>query len=217
MKIKWLGHSCFLITLKDGRKIITDPYDDTVGYRPVDESSDFVLVSHDHFDHNCTDGIKGSYTKIDSPGEHIIDDGLSFTGIEQPHDEENGKKRGTVITYIIKADGLTVLHLGDLGIEPSDNYLEQLPLIDIMLIPVGGVYTINGDQACSVLEKIHPNITIPMHYMTEELTFRLDSIQPFIDACRSKVDISRLSDSEFEIDKTNLKKRQRVIVMKNSN
>ena len=218
MKIKWIGHSCFMIELADGRKILTDPYDNTVGYDPVDETADIVLVTHDHFDHGYTEGIKGDYKLITKAGEYDLGNGLSVCGIEQPHDDAGGSKRGTVITFVINAEGLNLLHMGDIGVVPGDDYFAKLPKIDILMIPVGGVFTVDAKGAFSILERIHPNITIPMHFKTEKLSFDVSSVFDFLQIAKEgEFDISRLGGAVLEVDPLNLKKRSRIIVMEHSN
>ena len=217
MKIKWIGHSCFSIELDDGRKIITDPYDGTVGYDPVDETADIVLVSHDHFDHGYTGDIKGDFKVIDTAGEYDLGGGLTVKGIEQPHDDAGGAKRGMTLTFVISAEGLNLLHMGDIGAVPGEDYFASLPKIDILMVPVGGVFTVDAKGAFSIVERIHPNITIPMHFKTEKLTFDVSGVFDFLQISRGEFDISRLGGSVLEVDPLNLKKRSRIIVMEHSN
>jgi L-ascorbate metabolism protein UlaG (beta-lactamase superfamily) len=216
MTIKWLGHACFLITLKNDKKILIDPYDNTVGYEPIDEQADILLISHDHYDHNYKDGVSGNYTLIDKEGDYDID-GISIKGILQPHDEAYGAKRGNVITFLINADNLNILFLSDIGMVPQKEYFDSLPDIDILLLPVGGVYTIDAKEAIKIMDEIHPNITIPMHYMTSCLKFALKGVHEFLQLAGKEYDKSRLGNSEFEITADNLKKRSRIVIMEHSN
>jgi L-ascorbate metabolism protein UlaG (beta-lactamase superfamily) len=214
--IKWLGHSCFKITLKDGRSIVIDPYDPTVGYKPVDEEADIVIVSHDHYDHNYTAGIKGDYKLIDAAGIYR-DGGLEITGIEALHDENGGKDHGRIICNVIAAEGMRLLHMSDIGAMPEDSFFEKIGKIDVLMIPVGGVFTVDAQGAFAIMERIAPNIIIPMHYMTSCLSFKLAGVHDFIKLASKVRDVSRHLESSLEVTADNLKKRPRIIVMQHSN
>lgn len=216
MFIKWLGHACFKLTMKDGRTVIIDPYDPKVGYKPVDDEADIVLVSHDHYDHAYTADIKGDYKRIDSPGEYS-ENGIEITGIEIDHDDQGGAQRGKVICFIIAAEGVRVMHLSDIGAMPPDSFFEKAGKIDVLLIPVGGVYTVDAQGAFNIMERLAPNITIPMHYMTANLTFKLDGVHDFIKLASKVRDVSRHVESCIEVTADNLKKRRRIVVMQQSN
>ena len=122
-----------------------------------------------------------------------------------------------VITFVINAEGLNLLHMGDIGVVPSEEYFAKLPKIDILMIPVGGVFTVDAEGAFSILEHIHPNITIPMHFKTEKLTFDVSGVFDFLQRSKGEFDISRLGGAVLEVDPLNLKKRSRIIVMEHSN
>lgn len=216
MHIKWIGHACFLLTLKNGKKIITDPYDNTVGYDSVDEEADYVLVSHNHYDHNFTDGISGEYKLIDKPGNYKFDD-IVLTGFELPHDDVNGTKRGKVTAFLIETENIKILHMADVGVVPDDSFFDALPKIDVLLVPVGGVYTIDAHGAFEILEKLQPNITIPMHYMTHVLKFALKGVYEFEQMASKEYDISHIGHSDYEISCGDPKKRPRIIIMQHSN
>ena len=217
MLIKWIGHACFLLTFKNGKRVLIDPYAPDLGYEPVCEQADVVLVSHEHDDHNFTEHLAGDFQLIDAPGEYVID-GMKITGITLPHDEAQGAKRGQVVSFLIQAEGLTFLHMSDVGCMPQDAYFELLPKIDILMIPVGGVYTVDAQGAFAIMERIHPNITIPMHYMTSSLRkFALKGVHELIELAGGGYDVSRLGNAEFEITADNLKKRSRIMVMEHSN
>lgn len=130
MIIKWLGHSCFKITLKNGKNILIDPYDNTVGYASVNEEADAVLITHHHFDHDCAACVIGDFETIDKPGEFEVC-GAKVTGIQVYHDDNKGKDRGEVVVYKIEADGLCVVHLGDIGEIPDDEFFRKLGKVDV--------------------------------------------------------------------------------------
>ncbi len=163
MQIKYIGHASFVIKSKDA-KLITDPFDSVmVGIKYPKQDADIVTVSHQHEDHNAVSNITGAPLVIDWPGE-FEKSGIRVSGFKTYHDVNKGADRGENTLYKIEADGVTVLHCGDLGHVPSDTLVDEIGDIDILLIPVGGHYTINADEAMEVVKKIEPSYVIPMHY-----------------------------------------------------
>lgn len=136
MKIIWLGHASFLIET-GATRIITDPFDETTGYRIPSISADLVTVSHDHYDHNAVDWVLGEPRVVSSPGETRFQE-VDILGIPSFHDQEKGRLRGRNTIFVIKAEGLTVCHLGDLGHLLEPDQLEAIGRVDVLLIPVGG-------------------------------------------------------------------------------
>jgi L-ascorbate metabolism protein UlaG (beta-lactamase superfamily) len=216
MFIKWLGHSCFKLTLKDGRTIIIDPYDPKVGHKTVDDEADIVLVSHDHYDHSYTADIQGDYQLIDRAGTYNAD-GLEIIGIETDHDDRGGAQRGKVVCFVLSAEGVRVMHLSDIGAMPDDSFFKKAGKIDILMIPVGGVFTVDAKGAFGIMERFAPNITIPMHYLTPTLTLKIHGVHDFIKLASKVCDVSRLGESCMEITADTLKKRHRIVVMQPSN
>lgn len=181
MEITYIGHSCFKIKTKSAT-IVTDPYDPkALGYRLPKLEADIVTISHDHPDHSNSDQVTVSKMAITTPGEYEAND-VSIVGIQTYHDDKNGSERGKNTIFLIEADGLNLLHLGDLGHELSKETLEKLPEIDILMIPVGGVYTIDTKAASKVISSIEPGIVIPMHYQTSDLNLpeKLDGLDKFL-------------------------------------
>ncbi len=182
MIITWQGHSCFRIQNKvsaDGVTLVTDPFDKKIGLKPPVFEADVVTVSHDHYDHNNVESLKGKPYVINSAGEYDIK-GIAVQGVDSYHDEKEGKDRGSNIIYKITVDDVTVTHLGDLGKELDDKQLEALVGTDILLVPVGGKYTLDAKKAVEVINQIEPRIVIPMHYSLPGLTIELDSVEKFI-------------------------------------
>lgn len=180
--LTWLGHSCFKIQDKvttDGITVITDPFDKSIGLKPPACEADIVTISHGHEDHNNAKAIRGTPYVIDLAGEYDIK-GVAIQGIEAYHDEASGAKRGRNIIYRIEIDDIAVAHLGDLGHPLDSKQLEALAGTDILLIPVGGTYTIDAKAAVEVVNQIEPRIVIPMHYQVPELTLKLDPVEKFI-------------------------------------
>lgn len=172
MNIQWLGHACFLFTANDGRTLLTDPFDPSVGYTAPGVPVNVVTCSHDHYDHHGTESLPLGYTVIDQPGVHQVS-GLTIEGISSFHDDEFGMLRGRNLIYRFTMDDLSVAHLGDLGHLPTETQCAQLEGIDVLLIPVGGTFTLDGARAADVVRMLRPRIAIPMHYKTRYLESRL--------------------------------------------
>lgn len=179
MEITWLGHSSFLIEDSKGKKILTDPFDESLGYDIFSGNADIVTISHHHFDHDYIKNITKNVPVIDKPGFFNYCD-IPITGITSYHDKMKGAKRGENNIFIFQVDEYRICHLGDLGYILSNNEISKLGQIDILLIPVGGNYTIDGSEAAALSKAIHSHIVIPMHYKTPELSFQLDGLEDFL-------------------------------------
>ena len=193
MKIQWLGHSSFRIL--GSKTIVTDPYGE-IGQRFPDVRADIVTVSHGHHDHNAVEAVKGEPAIVDDAGMHKIAD-LSIMGYNTAHDDEQGAKRGHTIVFVIQMDGTRVAHLGDIGCIPDHNVLGALQKVDVLLLPVGGNYNIDGEQAAELVKLIQPRTTIPMHYKTPGLTVAVSGAEDFLS--RMGEGVERVSGSEIEI------------------
>lgn len=179
MQITWLGHSCFLIEDSKGRKLLTDPFDGSVGYKVFENSADIVTISHHHFDHDYVEKIKGSPKIIDKVGLFNVCD-IDISGIASYHDKMKGEKRGENIIFTFKMDGYKLCHLGDLGYILTDEDLQKIGTIDILFIPVGGNYTIDGKEAAVVAKLLNSHIVIPMHFKTSATKLPLEGAEHFI-------------------------------------
>jgi len=177
VKITWYGHSCFLIDTGKA-KIMTDPFDSSVGYEIPNVEPDIITESHQHFDHNAHHLIKGNFNLIRDPTA-TESKGVRITGISTFHDKEKGAKRGSNIIFIYWFDNFKVSHLGDLGDIPSQSQLDMLKEVDVLMIPVGGVFTIGPDEAKKIVEIVNPHVVIPMHYKTPRLKFNLSGVEEF--------------------------------------
>ena len=166
MLFQHIGHAEFLLTLESGFRIVTDPYDASTGYpvRPLE--ADGVLVSHHHHDHDAVENISGHPQVIDYAGVHTFAPDVKVTGILADHDDAGGAKRGKTLLFLLEAEGLRVAHLGDLGCLLDADQLEALGPVDVLLLPVGGFFTIGAEEARDVAEQLDPRIVIPMHYRT---------------------------------------------------
>ncbi len=214
MKLKWLGHSAFLITARNGTKIITDPYtagayDGAVGYKPIHETADIVTVSHEHPDHNDTRQIPGKPTIIKELVEQTVK-GIKVSGLSCFHDETRGQERGVNTIFTFEVDGIKICHLGDLGEKLSTGACSNLLPVDILMIPVGGYYTIDSKTAGEVVTAINPRVVIPMHYKTSVLGFPVTTVDDFL---RDKPDVKRLNQTEVEFSKEILPKTQEIWIL----
>jgi L-ascorbate metabolism protein UlaG (beta-lactamase superfamily) len=164
MDITYLGHSSFRIKGKNA-VVVTDPYAlEKSGIKfPKHIAADIITVSHGHPDHNATHQIEGSPYIIQGPGEYEVH-GVGVIGMSTYHDQEKGAKRGGNTIYRIEIDGVSIVHLGDLGHKLATPEVDALDGVDILMIPVGGIYTIDPAAAVSVINEIEPSIIIPMHY-----------------------------------------------------
>ncbi len=162
-----IGHAKFLIELDNGMRIVTDPYDATCGYPVTPVPADAVLVSHGHHDHSAVETIPGSPRVIDKAGAYDLEDGVSILAIEAFHDDAEGAKRGKTLLFAIRAEGLNVLHLGDLGHLPTPEQCDALGQADVLMIPIGGFFTIDAPTAREAAELLRARVILPMHYKTK--------------------------------------------------
>jgi L-ascorbate metabolism protein UlaG (beta-lactamase superfamily) len=178
MDITWYGHSCFRLSDR-GVTIVTDPPSDDLGYDRPRIRADVVTISHEHPGHNNRVGFRGGPRFFDGPGEYEVKD-VFITGIATYHDGRSGSVRGRNTVFLFEFDGLTVCHLGDLGHVPSQSEVEALSAVDVLLIPVGGVHTIDASKASEVISLIEPLLVIPMHYSTKVEKAKLDTVTKFL-------------------------------------
>jgi len=218
MKIKWYGHASFLITSEEGTTIITDPYepgayDGGIAYHPIEDAADIVTVSHDHADHNYVQGIKGDPVVVKGIGDHEAK-GIMFKGYGTYHDPSGGKERGENTMFVFTVDGITVCHAGDLGHVLTDADAEALGSIDILLLPIGGVYTLDPKEATEVMNLLKPKILIPMHYKTPGCGFPIASVDEFLEG---KPSVERMGTSEMTLEKANFPEPVHIVVLDPAN
>ena len=213
MKIKWYGHAAFLITSDEGTKIIIDPYEPgafggQLSYGKIKDQADIVLTSHDHADHNYTQDLPGTPQVVKGSGPKTLK-GVSIKGVSTYHDPSKGNERGANTIFTIKINNIQLCHLGDLGHLLSDKELAEIGPVDILLIPVGGFFTIDPREATRVAEQIKPRILIPMHFKTGKCGF---SIAPVEDFLKGKANIKRPKTSEATFDKATLPQQMETVV-----
>jgi L-ascorbate metabolism protein UlaG (beta-lactamase superfamily) len=178
MDITWYGQSCF--RLRDRSvSVVCDPYDKSIGLKLPRLTADIVTVSHDHKDHNNVEAVKGEPFVIRGPGEYEIK-GLFVTGIKMAHDAKGGAERGPNTIYLLDFGEITVCHLGDLGHVPTQTQVEEMGKVDVLLIPVGGKFTLDAKRAAEVVGLIEPGLVVPMHYGLPGLVLPLDPVQLFL-------------------------------------
>jgi len=187
MTITWYGQSCFQISSSQGKNnqvsILIDPFEESIGLKlPRKLEADIVLVTHDHPDHNNIKKVSGSPFVAAGPGEYDVK-GVFIQGIPAFHDDVQGKERGETTIYTIEAEEIKLCHLGDLGQkELTSEQLEKIGDVDILMIPIGGIFTIDAKEAIKVMAQIEPKIIIPMHYKIPNLKIKLDTLDKFLKA-----------------------------------
>ena len=178
MDISWLGHSCFRIRGTHAT-VITDPYPPDLGYSLGKPTARIVTVSHQHPGHSYVQGIAGQPKIVKGPGEFEIS-GVLIIGIATFHDGEKGKKRGKNTVYLMEIDEISICHLGDLGHVLTGEQVEEIGNVDVLLLPVGGVSTINAPMAAEIVRQLEPKVVIPMHYQTPALSGELEPVGRFL-------------------------------------
>jgi L-ascorbate metabolism protein UlaG (beta-lactamase superfamily) len=217
MKINWYGHAAFHILTDQETRIIIDPYesgafDGALAYGPIKDKADIVITSHDHADHNYTKDIQGKYTLINKAGTYEIKD-VKIKTIPSFHDSSGGKEKGHNLISMIKTDNMVLVHLGDLGHTLDAAMLKDIGKVDILLIPVGGFFTINAAVATKVMNDIQPIITIPMHYKNMKCSF---PIAPVEDFTKNKKNVRLVKQCDLTITKKTLPIEPEIIVLEHS-
>ena len=169
MILTYHGHSMFKLKGKRGT-VVTDPYDEYIGFTPPRLSADIITVSHAHSDHNAIDKVTGTARRsnpfiITEPGEYEVGR-ISVFGVKTHHDSAGGSERGDNVVFTTLIDGIRVCHLGDLGHELTSEQLDGIGHVDVLLVPIGGTFTIDPEQAIKTIRAMEPGIAIPMHYKT---------------------------------------------------
>ena len=181
MKLSWVGHSCFRMTAQDGTVVITDPYDDSVGIEMLPLRADLVTMSHEHHDHNCEQMLIGHPVIVREVEEARVG-GVHTRAVSSYHDEVRGAKRGQNALRIFAIDGLKVVHAGDLGCMPEESVLEAIAGADVLLLPVGGFYTIDASAAKRVIAAARPRCVIPRHFRTARCGYPIAGVAPLLAA-----------------------------------
>jgi len=232
--VEWYGHSCYLLTLKSGAKILTDPFNiEWMPYQFPQCNVDVVFSTHDHFDHNAVDAVtsdiillptgsdatfSGASYGVEFSGADTLSFNLNgadvtFTTVPSFHDQRNGELRGVNGIVRFEAEGIIFVHLGDLGVKLTEGQVQQLTPVDVVMIPVGGFYTIDAETAERVVVELNPKIVLPMHYKTEVLPedFPISGIEPFIEG---KAGVQHIGSSSFLLKSDELPNTPTIIILK---
>ena len=216
MTIIWHGQSLFEITTSRGKNnqvnIVIDPFSQEVGLRLPKLEPNIVLSTNEHYDHNNVKAVGGNYFLIEGPGEYEIRE-IFIQGIPAFHDDLQGKERGKTTIFTIEAEELRLCHLGDLGQkELTPDQLEKIGEIDILMIPIGGNYTISGKEAVKIMSQIEPKIIIPMHYALPKLKVKLEGVEKFLKTMGIKKiePVNKLTIKKKEL----LEEEAKIIVLK---
>jgi L-ascorbate metabolism protein UlaG (beta-lactamase superfamily) len=199
MEINWLGHSCFRLKGRQAT-IITDPFSPDLGCSLGKPTANIVTVSHQHPGHSYVEGIGGSPRLVTGPGEYEISNVL-IIGITTFHDEDRGSIRGKNTIYLIEMDELSVCHLGDLGHVLTDEQVEELGNVDVLMVPVGGISTISASKAAEIVRQLEPKFVLPMHYKIPVINRELEPVDRFLKEIGAH-DIA--PQAKLSLSKTNL-------------
>ena len=208
MRIKYLAHACFLITSAGGTRIITDPYTTTPHFRhgEIAEAADIVTVSHEHGDHNNTAAVRGNPVVLRESAEIK---GINFIAVPGWHDDVKGSKRGSNVMFSFEVDGMRIAHLGDVGHVLNEAQLTGLGRVDVLMVPVGGFFTIDAAAATEVCRQLDPRVIVPMHFRTKLGLQEIAGAEEFL---RGKTGVERQDTSEVELE--TLPPAARIIVLK---
>lgn len=215
MIIEYLGHSCFKLTESTGTSVVCDPYAEEVGFAMPKVEADAVTISHHHYDHDGVANVTGNPVIIDSEYSHDLS-GVEINSIKSFHDECRGKKRGENVIFKFRMDGIDVCHMGDLGEACSSDLIETILPVDVLLIPVGGTYTIDAEMAKEYIDRIMPDIVIPMHYRTKDSRLDIDKVDEFLKLFDGEC-IEEADGSSIELSRSDLSGETKIIVLRRAN
>lgn len=199
MKITWLGHSAFKLEESTGTTVVTDPYHSFIGYKMPRVNADIVTVSHGHNDHNNTSAVLGDPEVISAAGAYDIS-GVHILARRTYHDSKNGAARGENLVFKFRMDGVDICHMGDMGEECNAMLVDSIAPVNVLMIPVGGTYTIDAEQAKEFVDRLMPDIVIPMHYKTRDCSLDISRLNEFLDLFEDE-DIVYIESDTVEFDR----------------
>jgi L-ascorbate metabolism protein UlaG (beta-lactamase superfamily) len=214
MEITWHGLSCFRLTERGQASIVTDPYDEGIGYPPLKLRADIVTVSHDAPGHSNVKAVRGVQRAITGPGEYEIG-GVFVIGVAMinPRQKKNENRPRNVV-YLFDFDGLSVLHLGDLNYTPNQSEVDQLGAVDVALVPVGGGAGLDSAKAAEVISLLEPSIVVPMHYKTPEVNLKLSPVSKFL---KEMGVTSPREDESLKVTRADLPEQTQVVILTHRN
>ncbi|MEG1536363.1 MAG: MBL fold metallo-hydrolase [Clostridia bacterium] len=202
MKIHWLGHSCFKLEESTGTTVIADPYDpNQIGFGIEKVNADIITLSHQHRDHNYLGNVEGTPTIIDSIGCWEIN-GVGISSLVSHHDHEHGRKRGENLIFKYRMDGVDICHMGDIGEEITPIFGEAIGTVNVLMIPIGGNFTIDAEEAKEYIDFLMPDIVIPMHFKTDSCELDIDKLDEFLDLFDDD-QIIEVDGTMLELDRSN--------------
>lgn len=212
MKIKYLAHASFLITSDSGTRIITDPYktSDALKHGAIEESADIMTISHEHGDHNNAAAVQGNPEVVK---DSTTVKGITFKAVSTTHDDKGGSERGKNTIFCFQVDGVKVCHMGDLGHLLTDNQVVEIGKVHVLLIPVGGNFTIDARAATEVADQVRARIIIPMHFKTDKLGLPIAGVENFL---KSKTNVTQVDSSEAEFKVPELPTNPQIMVLQQS-
>jgi L-ascorbate metabolism protein UlaG (beta-lactamase superfamily) len=212
MRVKWLGHACFLITSRDGLRLITDPYavGGGINYSPIEDTADVVFVSHGHDDHSNVSAVRGKPELARGDGIRTIK-GIQFKGITTFHDEAQGRQRGLNTVFCFTIDDIRLCHLGDLGHTLDQEKVSEIGAVDMVFVPVGGFFTIDAAAASQVCDQLGPKVIIPMHFKTPKCTYPIANVEDFL---KGKINVRKIDNSEADFETERLPAATEIVVLR---
>ena len=203
MLIQHIGHAEFLIETESGMRIVTDPYDEGCGYPVRKLKADAALVSHGHHDHNAVENLTGLQTVVEREGVYTLGKGIRVTAIKGFHDDAMGSKRGETLLFLLETEGLRIVHLGALGCMLNEEQVNILKKPDVLMIPAGGFYTIDGKTARKTADLLQAGVLLPMHYKTKHnADWPISGPEDFLEGIPEKeirrdIDVLRITASDI--------------------
>jgi L-ascorbate metabolism protein UlaG (beta-lactamase superfamily) len=197
MRIHYYGHATLHVTGADGTSILIDPYTENERFRYAArfDPARIVLVTHEHGDHNNVAAVPGSPRVVRGAGTHTVD-GIAFTGIGSFHDREQGARRGPNTIFVFDLDGIRVGYFGDQGTDLDDEQYAQLEGINVMIAPVGGGPTLDIPAMSAMVERVRPNVMIPIHYKTPKVDIGLEPVETFL---QGKANVRRVGGPDLDL------------------
>jgi len=197
--IRWYGQSCFEVR-EAGLHLVTDPHDGkSIGLPAPRTRANVVLKTHDHFDHNCVRQVAGQNTALYAGGEPYRFNGFQARAMPAHHDAQGGAKLGVVQVMAFEVAGLKFCHLSDIGQVPSQELAQKIGPVDLLFVPVGGVFTIGAEEAWKTIEMLKPRVAVPMHYRFGGLSVSIHDLKPFLDLAPTGAEVIRVG-SEVDIE-----------------